>query len=134
VSPNEGGFAIGNGLIINYDSHTKWSVLANGTKFNLDDVRDFYRVWLLLEHPFPQAKSSLDALAKDAGANEGFPFWKVIAAALDAKSAQWTDLAVGWLPFLDVTEIALLKDSLVAARDSKWASQHSRQIARKFAK
>lgn len=100
----------------------------------LDEPKDFFRVWPLLERPLPEVRPLLDELAKNAGSIDRFPAWKVVAAAFKSESRPWTDFAVAWLPFLDEVEIGMLKSSLVAIRDSKWASQKSRQIARKFAR
>ena len=47
-------------------------------------------------------------------------------------SEQWTSLAMIWVPSLTMAEKISLKDLFVEVRDSRWASQKSRQLARKY--
>ncbi|CAN7473298.1 hypothetical protein [Mesorhizobium sp. LjNodule214] len=126
--------AITDGTDLAIDEAGRWYVSwSNGTAY-LDEPKDSFRVWFLLERPLPEVRPLLNELAKSAGSIDRFPAWKVVAAAFESGSRPWTDLAVTWLPFLDDAELGMLKSSLATIRDSKWASQKSRQMARKFAR
>jgi hypothetical protein len=126
--------AIIDGVDLRLDEAGRWYVSWSNGRAYLSEPKDFFRVWPLLDRPLPEVRPLLDELAKSAGSIDRFPAWKVVAAAFESGSRGWTEFAVAWLPFLDEVEIGMLKSSLVAIRDSKWASQKSRQIARKFAR
>ncbi|ARO32362.1 hypothetical protein NXC14_PA00066 (plasmid) [Rhizobium sp. NXC14] len=118
------------GLSITVTDAGDWIVKADGRDFQLKEISDFYRAWLLLERPFPDVKAAFDQIASNAKKTIPFPFAKLIASALKAKSGEWTDRAMLWVSFLTEAEKASLKDLFIEARDSKWASQKSRQLAR----
>ena len=125
---------IDEGVRIGVEKPVRWYVEAKGKRYDLCEVRDFFRVWLLLERPYPEVKSELDALAKEAGATDTFPMWKVVACAFLSKTANNAEDAVTWLPFMEPGELALFSDLLGEVRDAKWARQRTRQMARKFKK
>ncbi|WP_063689675.1 hypothetical protein [Bradyrhizobium stylosanthis] len=125
-------FEIDRGLSIALTEAGAWIIRADDREFRLEVVEDFYRAWLLLERPFPDVKAGLEQLAYNANAATGFPFAKLIGSALKAQSRQWTDLAMVWVPLLTTAEKATLKDLLSEVRDSRWASQKIRQLARKY--
>jgi hypothetical protein len=77
-------------------------------------------------------KAAIDQVSIDRNAPTPFPYWKLVGSALKANSSQWTDRAMAWVPSLPATEKALLKDLFIEARDSRWASQKCRQLARKY--
>ncbi|MCK1655910.1 hypothetical protein IVA88_31505 [Bradyrhizobium sp. 149] len=124
-------FEIDNGLSIALTEAGAWIIKADDREFRLEEINDFYRAWLLLEQPFSEVKTALDQIARDANAATPFPFAKLIGSALKAQSRQWTDCAMVWVPFLAAAEKATLKGLLSDTRDSKWASQKIRQLARK---
>lgn len=109
-----------------------WVIKFNDKFFPLEEIKDFFRAWLLLERSFVDVKISLDQIASRANSKIQFPFWKLIGSTMKAASGQSTDRALAWVPFLTATEKASLKDLLIETRDSKWASQKSRQLARKY--
>jgi len=125
-------FEIARGLSIALTEAGAWIIRADDREFRLEVIEDFYRAWLLLERPFPDVKAGLEQLAYNANAATGFPFAKLIGSALKAQSRQWTDLAMVWVPLLTTAEKATLKDLLSEVRDSRWASQKIRQLARKY--
>jgi len=124
-------FEIDSGMRIALTEGGAWVIRADGREFRLEEINDFYRAWLLLERPFSEVKAALDQIACSASAVTPFPFAKLIGSALKAKSRHWTDLAMVWVAFLAAAEKATLKDLLSEVRDSKWASQKIRQLARK---
>ncbi|WP_162131161.1 hypothetical protein [Bradyrhizobium yuanmingense] len=125
-------FEINIGMSIALTEAGAWVIRADVREFRLEEINDFYRAWLLLERPFSEVKAALDRIAHSASAATPFPFAKLIGSALRAKSGEWTDLAMVWIPFLAAAEKATLKDLLSDVRDSKWASQKTRQLARKY--
>lgn len=126
------GLEIDRGISIDVSDAGAWIIRSENSEFPLEEVGDFFRAWLLLERPFADVKAAIDRVSSDANTATPFPYWKLIGSALKAPSAQWTDRAMAWVPFLPVTEKASLKDLFIEARDSKWASQKSRQLARKY--
>lgn len=122
------------GFEIHADSDSQWFILYNGNRRNLIENEDFFSVWLLLERPFEEVRAELDEVRVASGAHKPFPMWKVIAAALDSRSGNWTERAMVWAPNLPSEDKAKLRDSLVATKDSKWASQKSRQAAHRLLK
>ncbi|MBY3045999.1 hypothetical protein [Rhizobium leguminosarum] len=120
------------GLSITVTDAGDWIVKADGREFKLEEISDFYRAWLLQERPFPDVKAAFDQIARNVNVIIPFPFAKLIGSALKAKSGQWTDRAMTWVSFLTETEKASLKGLFVEARDSRWASQKSRQLARQY--
>ncbi|MBR1143833.1 hypothetical protein [Bradyrhizobium sp. AUGA SZCCT0431] len=131
--PIPSGMEIADGINLDISETGAWIVRANDDAFPLEDMRDFFRAWLLLERPFEDVKASLDRGPYSANPATPFPFWKLIGAALMAGTRQWTDHAMTWVPFLTMAEKARLKDLFIEVRDSKWASQKNRQLARKYA-
>jgi hypothetical protein len=125
-------FDINSNLTIRVSDDGDWLISTEEREFPLKEVNDFFRVWLLLERSFLVVRAALDEVARNARATEPFPFAKLIASALKAKSTQLTDRAVFWVSFLTIEDKASLKRLLVDVRDSKWASQKSRQLARKY--
>jgi hypothetical protein len=109
-----------------------WIVRSRDNEFLLEETDDYFRAWLLFERPFSEVKSALERVAADANAGTSFSFAKLIGSALKAKSGQWTDRAMTWVPFLTLTEKVSLRSLFIEARDSKWASQKSRQLARNY--
>jgi hypothetical protein len=126
------GIEIARGINLDVSETGAWVIRANDNAFPLEDVRDFFRAWLLLERPFDDVKTALDQGPYSANPATLFPFWKLIGSALMAGSQQWTERAMTWVPFLAMAEKASLKDLFAEARDSKWASQKNRQLARKY--
>lgn len=51
---------------------------------------------------------------------------------MKAKSGEWTNRAMAWVPFLATAEKVTLKGLFADVRDSRWASQKTRQLARKY--
>ncbi|OAF13373.1 hypothetical protein AYJ54_44395 [Bradyrhizobium centrolobii] len=125
-------FEIDEGLSIALTDVGAWIVKADDREFRLEEINDFYRAWLLLERPFSNVKAALDQIARNANVATPFPFAKLIGSALKAQSGQWTDRAMVWVSFLAATEKASLKGLFSDVRDSKWASQKTRQLARKY--
>ncbi|MBR0842503.1 hypothetical protein JQ607_20070 [Bradyrhizobium liaoningense] len=125
-------FEIDLGLSIALTEAGAWIIRADDREFRLEEINDFYRAWLLLEQPFSDVRAALDQIACNANAATPFPFAKLIGSALKAQSRQWTDRAMVWVPFLSTAEKASLKGLLSDVRDSKWASQKIRQLARKY--
>jgi len=126
------GLEIDEGVSIGFSDDGRWVVRARDNEFHLEEIDDCFRAWLLLERPFPEVKSALDRVAADAKVDTSFPFARLIGSALKAKSGQWTDRAMTWVPFLTLTEKESLRYLFIEARDSKWASQKSRQLARRY--
>ena len=126
------GLEIDIGVSVGVSSAGIWIVRSGDNKFSLENTDDYFRAWLLLERPFPEVKSALERVAADAKVDTSFPFAKLIGSALKAKSGHWTDRAMIWVPFLTLTERASLRSLFIEAGDSKWASQKSRQLARKY--
>lgn len=120
------------GLSIAVTDAGTWTIRADGREFSLKEISDFYRAWLLLEWTFSDAKVALDRVTQNAALAGPFPFEKLIGSALMAKSGQWTDRAMTWVPHLTTAEKISLKSLFIEVRDSKWASQKSRQLARKY--
>ncbi|MVT49925.1 hypothetical protein GPL17_05420 [Bradyrhizobium yuanmingense] len=127
-------FEIKPGLSIALTEAGSWTIRADDREFRLEEINDFYRAWLLLERPFSDVRDALDRVASSANAATPFPFAKLIGSALKGQSRNWTDLAMAWVPFLAAAERATLRDLLSEVRDSKWASQKTRQLARKYVK
>ena len=125
-------FEIGHGLSIALTEAGTWLVRADVREFPLEQIDDFYRAWLLLERPFTDVRDALDQIARNANAATPFPFVKLIGSAMKAKSGEWTDRAMAWVPFLATAEKVTLKGLFADVRDSRWASQKTRQLARKY--
>ncbi|WP_426534957.1 hypothetical protein [Bradyrhizobium sp. McL0615] len=123
---------IDTGVSIGVSDAGIWSVRAGDNRFSLEETNDFFRVWLLFERPFPEVKADLERVAADAKVDASFPFAKLIGSALNAMSGHWTECAMTWVPFLTLMERAPLKSLFIEVRDSKWASQKIRQLARKY--
>lgn len=123
---------IDDGLSIALTEDGAWLVRADVREFRLEEIDDFYRAWLLLEQPFSDVRDALDQIARNANAATPFPFVKLIGSAMKAKSGPWTDLAIAWVPFLATAEKVTLKGLFLDVRDSKWASQKTRQLARNY--
>lgn len=111
-----------------------WQVWAKNGSFDLNETSDFYRMLVLLEKPYSEAKALLDGYADRQRAERGFPMWRVVGAGLACQSDQWASLALKWLPDLPEGERALLRDLLLQVHGAKWASQKSRQLAERYAK
>jgi hypothetical protein len=126
------GLEIDTGISVGVSDTGIWIVRSGDNEFLLEETDDYFRAWLLLERPFSEVKSALERIAADAKAGASFSFAKLIGSALKAKSGQWTDRAMTWVPFLTLTEKASLRSLFIEARDSKWASQKSRQLARTY--
>lgn len=121
-------FALGYDLFLSLSDEGFWYVRSDSRKWPLLRARDFYRVWVMLERPFAEVQAGISEL----NFASRFPFENVIASAFSG-SANWTDLAIHWVPFLEAREKASLYDLLVEIQLSKTASQKTRQLARKFA-
>ncbi|HZH98151.1 MAG TPA: hypothetical protein VEX38_04205, partial [Fimbriimonadaceae bacterium] len=119
-------------LSIGISHEGSWVIRADDAPFPLDNINDFYRAWLLLERPFFDVKRDLDRLASAAGATSPFPYWKLVGSAMKARSLQWTELAMAWVPLLAAAERTHLRELLLETRESRWASQKVRQLARKY--
>jgi hypothetical protein len=109
-----------------------WVVTSDQMSYPLEEIEDFFRVRLLLERRFAEAKEALELVGQSSNASKPFPMWMVVASALQSASFQWTDRALAWVAFLTEPEKVLLKDLLAAVKDSRGASQKSRQLARKY--
>ena len=120
------------GISIGVSEAGAWVVKAGDERFPLKDIDDFYRAWLLLQRPFVDAKAALDRITTGASAAGPFPIWMLVGSTLKAASTHWTDVAMTWLPYLTTMEKASLKNLLIETRDSRWASQKSRQMAGKY--
>jgi hypothetical protein len=125
-------YEIGRGLTIGVSEEGDWLISTQEEAFSLTDTTDFYRAWLLFDRPFPEVKAALDEVARGARATRPFPFAKLVGSALRAKSARLADSGITWVSFFTIAEKTSLKDLLVEVKDSKWASQKSRQLARKY--
>jgi len=126
------GTEIARGINLDVSEAGAWVIRANDDAFPLEEARDFFRAWLLLERPFDDVKAALDRGVYSANPETPFPFWKLIGSALMGDSEQWTNRAMTWVPFLTMAEKISLKDLFIEVRDSRWASQKSRQLARKY--
>jgi hypothetical protein len=126
------GMEIARGINLDVSDAGAWVIRANDDAFPLEEVRDFFRAWLLLERPFDDVKAGLDRGRYSANPATPFPFWKLIGSALMGGSQRWTNRAMTWVPFLTMAEKIPLKDLLIEVRDSGWASQKIRQLARKY--
>jgi hypothetical protein len=126
------GMAIVRGINLDVSEAGAWVMRANDDAFPLEAARDFFRAWLLLERPFDDVKAALDRGLYSANPATPFPFSKLIGSALMGGSEQWTNRAMTWVPFLTMAEKISLKDLFIELRDSRWASQKSRQLARKY--
>ncbi|MEP9401907.1 hypothetical protein [Sphingomonas sp. VNH70] len=126
------GIEIGSRIYINISDAGFWIIQSEEEVFSLEDMTDFFRAWLLLERKFPDAKLAIDRLSINGNPVTPFSYWKLVGSAIKAKSAQWTDRAMNWIPFLPSSEKILLEDLLVEVRESKWASQKSRQLSRRY--
>jgi hypothetical protein len=125
-----GRMFLDNGLSLAHSPDGVWQVFNCSTPTNLIETADFFRVWILLELPFADVKSELDALA--ISGIQPFPFGKLIASTLKACSNQWAERALPWVPFLAPEDKAELGNLLEEVRQSKWASQKVRQLASKY--
>jgi len=126
------GLELTSGVLIEVSSSRAWIVRARSEIFPLENTKDFYRVWLLLECPFGDVENALSRLATEHSAQTKFPLREVVASAFLSKSRQWTERAMEWVPFFSIEERAFLRDDLTDVASSDWASQRVRQLATKY--
>lgn len=122
-------FDIGSDLRIGLKGRQTWQVWARNGCFDLVEVRDFWRVLILLERPYVEVESAINKFAAQQGAEGRFPLWKIVGVGLESQSVHWVPCALEWFPSLADEEKILLKDFLKEVRGSKWVSQKSRQLA-----
>lgn len=125
---------IGNGLKIGLTQLGVWQVCAKNAQFDLRDCKDFWRVVTLLEYPFSHVDCMFKEYAEKIGAKDCFPLWKVVGAGLTFEMEYWANLALVWFPQLAQDEQIMLSGLLEKVERSTWASQKSRQLARRYAK
>jgi hypothetical protein len=125
---------IGYGLQIGLAQPGTWKVCGKNGCFDLREANDFWRVVILLEHSFSEIESIIDSYVKKIGSKDRFPYWKVVSAGLSFEVDQWANLALAWFPHLEQDEKNILCDLLDSVKNSKWASQKSRQLANRYAK
>lgn len=125
---------IGHDLKIGINGSGTWQVWAKNGCYELNAPSDFYRVVVLLEKSFGDAKALLDDYAACQCALQPFPLWRVVAAGLACQSDWWASRALHWLPDLPIGETASLLDLLIEVGQATWASQKSRQLADRFAR
>jgi hypothetical protein len=86
----------------------------------------------LLEHPFEDAARSvaagLEAAGVQPGAEQAFPWEKVIECALEGPLDYWARLALDWIPAVGLTPA--LAQALRSLEQARWASQQVRHRAR----
>jgi hypothetical protein len=126
------GMEMARGINLDVSEAGAWVIRASDDAFPLKEVRDFFRAWKLLERPFGDVKAALDRGLYSANPATPFPFWKLIGSVLMSGSEQSMNRAMAWVPFLTMAEKSSLKDLFIEVRDSRWASQKSRQLARKY--
>jgi hypothetical protein len=98
------GMEIARGINLDVSEVGAWVISANDDAFPLEEARDFFLAWLLLERPFDDVKAALDRGVYSANPETPFPFWKLIGSALMGGSVQWTNRAMTWVPFLTMAE------------------------------
>jgi hypothetical protein len=110
-----------------YFDGLRWSVNSKNTKVDLLEPADFYRVLILLEHDFEDAKR----LVSDNGTTS-FPMWKVAWAGIACRSSEWVKRAIEWLPNLSETDLLKFEALLIETQTAKWADQKTRQKAKLY--
>ena len=125
---------IGNDLQIGRAQSGLWQVWAKNGCFDLREVADFRRVVILLERPYSEVDLMFKGYAEKVSIENYFPLWKVVSAGLAFETDHWASLALIWFPHLAQDEQVKLASLLEEVERSKWASQRSRQLAKRYAK
>lgn len=119
------------GVFVGVDAAGHWTVSHGLNSYHLDVVADFFRVWLLLERTFEDVSRDLSRISGSSAAAR-FPYGKLVASALTAQSAYWSEKAAAWLPFLTEPERAELVPLVQEACSARWANQRTRQIIGRY--
>jgi hypothetical protein len=125
---------IGHGLKVGFREPEGWRVWAKNGCFELIETMDYFRVVVLLERTYSEAKKLFDDFVNRQRIADSFPMWRVVGAGLACRSDEWASLAMNWLPELPVAEKNLLREPLMQIQHAKWASQKTRQLARRYAR
>lgn len=115
---------IGNGLKIGFHNG-QWAVFAKNGIYPLKEEVDFSRIVSLLEKTLHEVSVIVSSV------EHTFPFGMVIKAGLASASDYWAGLALVWLVELSEDEKVNFFDQLAAVSEAKWASQKTRQIAKR---
>ncbi|WP_157215922.1 hypothetical protein [Flavisphingomonas formosensis] len=123
---------IGANINISITNAGKWTVSSGKNSFPLDNIKDFFRIWRILEKPFSESQIALTELAKNGPVSSPFPYWKLIASTFSAESRQWAEHSLGWIPHLSIDDKILLKPFLTEASRSEWISQPMAKTLNKY--
>jgi hypothetical protein len=119
---------IGYGLKLG-ESEGVWLVESSKGIFNLIDDSDYFRVVTLLERPYEQVADLITGYQIRKKLSHTFPIEKLVKVALIAKSEQWAERAILWLPYLSDESKKTLALDIQEVINSKWANQKTRQLA-----
>lgn len=88
--------------------------------------------WPLLEQDPVALESAITAILGGEGGPRGFPFGQLLASAMRSGMDYWASLALDWADAIGVdADVEAAADDL---REASWASQRTRQRARRIAR
>jgi hypothetical protein len=120
-----------NGTALRVNSDGSWEITHGDRRWPLNEIKDFYRAWLLFEYPFETVSSKLDEMAQCVQSPRRFAFEKLVASALQTRNTNLINQGMDWVPYLSAHQIETLLDPLRDVTNTKIGSQRARQLARK---
>jgi hypothetical protein len=112
-------------------SDGNWTVLTSNGTHPLRAPNDYYRLVSLLECPYAEVLQTINAYRERQSISLDFPMEAVVRIGLVSNTDNWAKLALTWFAELPRQQRLGLTAELREMASSKWASQKTRQGARR---
>jgi hypothetical protein len=127
----ENSLDLQHGLRLTVDSDGRWVVLASNGNFPLRAPNDYYRLLSLLERPYADVLLTINAYREKQAISLDFPMEAIVRVAFICKSENLAKLALAWFAELPRQQRVGLTAELREIAASRWASQNTRQVAKR---